>query len=371
MRIVIPLFNNVMANDGTVVRTLRVAQLIEKGHEVTLVTRSKRKLRDTAKGIEMLGLRFLIRLAQSVWWNLKLSFLLLTKKADIVYCSNEYFGFPSIYVWSKVRGYSIIYEAHDILSQLAIQLRWPSALVKLFLFLERFIVRNVDYLVALAPNILEHYSTYNARTALIPVFVDTDQYRPLSKSPGSRDFKRVGIIGPFVINDARKKEHLHFLYSNLEKFDRRLRLVVIGQCSERIQHERIEYTGYIDSTEAYADLLARLDAVIVPEKTATTGPLNKIIEPMSCSVPVFTTPQGMVGLYWVESHKDLLVFEENELVSKMNELIFDNAFMAQIGSNARVAVERYYSKNAIEDNLNRILEAVMKGKSGGDSRKHL
>ena len=145
-----------MANDGTIVRALRVAQLIGEGQEVVLITRSRRKLRDSDTGIEMLGLRCLIRFVQSVWWNLKLSFFLLRKRVDVVYCSNEYFGFPSIYVWSKVRRYSIIYEAHDILSQLAKQLGWPIILVKLFQFLEKFIVRHVDYLVALAPNIFDH-----------------------------------------------------------------------------------------------------------------------------------------------------------------------------------------------------------------------
>lgn len=359
MRIIVPLFNNVMANDGTVVRTLRVADLIRDGQEVILVARSRRKLCDNDTGIEILGLRFLIRFMQSVWWNFKLSFFLLRKSVDIVYCSNEYFGFPSIYLWSKVRRYSIIYEAHDILSQLAEQLGWPRILIELFRFLERFITRHVDFLVALAPNILEYYSAYSKKIALIPVFVDAELFRPLKKSRGSNDTRTIGLIGPFVTNDARKKEHLHFLYSNLEKFDKRVQFLVIGQCGERIHNERIKYTGYIASTEEYAVRLSNLDAVLVPERTATTGPLNKIIEPMSCSVPVFTTPKGMIGLYWVESNKDILVFEENELASKVNELIFDDAFMLQIGGNARNVVERYYSRKAIEKKLKGILEAAV------------
>jgi glycosyltransferase involved in cell wall biosynthesis len=43
--------------------------------------------------------------------------------------------------------------------------------------------------------------------------------------------------------------------------------------------------------------------------------------------------------------------------------------MDQIGRNARAAVEQYYSKKAIEEKLNEILEAVTREKSGGESRK--
>ena len=79
---------------------------------------------------------------------------------------------------------------------------------------------------------------------------------------------------------------------------------------------------------------------------------------------------GMVGLYWVESNKDILVFEENELLNKVNELIFDDTLMLQIGRNARNVVEQYYSRKANEEKLKEIIEAVVEGRSKDKLQKN-
>ena len=119
------------------------------------------------------------------------------------------------------------------------------------------------------------------------------------------------------------------------------------------------YTGYLDSVQDYIDVLSDLDAVLIPSKIATLGPLNKIIEPMSCSLPVFTTPKGMVGLYYVKPGKDILIFEESELVNKINTLIFNDKLMKTIGKNARGIIEKFYSKKAIEYKLNEVIETLV------------
>lgn len=99
--------------------------------------------------------------------------------------------------------------------------------------------------------------------------------------------------------------------------------------------------------------------MLIAEGIATFGPLNKIIEAMSCSVPVFTTPKGAVGLYGVEPNKHILVFEEAELVDKVNDLVFHGERMREIGRNARSVVEEYYSKKVNEEKLVNILESVV------------
>ncbi|MGD0354791.1 MAG: glycosyltransferase family 4 protein [Dehalococcoidia bacterium] len=358
MRIAIPVFYNIKAIDGTVVRPLRIAEVFRGKHEITFINGLKGGGNNKYEDIKNFWLKVLVRILQSVWWNLKLSYALLSRNFDIVFCSNDFFGFPSIYIWSFIRGYAIIYETHDIISETCKECGWPSILANMMGILERFIVTHADYIIALSPNTFEHYKKYTEKIALVPVFIDDELFKPAEKKCGSEEFKTIGMIGPFVYRDQRKTEHLNFLYANIDKFDKRIRFVVIGHCMERRPNERIEYTGYLDSMHEYINKLSYLNAIIVPEKTATGGPLNKIIEAMACSVPVFTTPQGMIGLYWMETGKDILVFQENELVNQVNDLIFNDEYMTEVGNNARAIVEKYYSKKENENSLMRILEKV-------------
>ena len=65
--------------------------------------------------------------------------------------------------------------------------------------------------------------------------------------------------------------------------------------------------------------LSSLNAVLIPSKIATLGPLNKILESMACSIPVFTTPKGVIGLSNYENKKNILIFNEENLVEGINE----------------------------------------------------
>jgi glycosyltransferase involved in cell wall biosynthesis len=269
-------------------------------------------------------------------------------------------GFIGVYLASKIRKFKTIFDAHAVHSIDVKNAGSPRMMVKLTQFLERFVIKRADFVVALSRNTFELYQRYNTAIDIIPVFFDTDLF--VSKCSirrcSSSSHKIVGLIGPFDVN-IRNRYYLDFLYNNIDRFDKNISFSVIGQCERRIKNDRISYTGYLNSAMEYIDQLCRLNAVIVPEGISTTGPLNKILEPMACSIPVFTTPEGMIGLYWVEPGTDVLVFDVNGLVDKINELIFDDELMTEIGKNARKVVERYYSKQANEQRMLGILEKLV------------
>lgn len=228
--------------------------------------------------------------------------------------------------------------------------------VKLNQIHEKFVIKYADHVIALSKNIFEFYEKYNKNIDIIPVFIDEDVFRikkEIENKKYQRDFKLIGLIGPF--NSVVNKYSLESLYKNIKRFDDKIKFVIIGRCDNQIENEKITYTDYLENIQDYVDALSDLNAVLVPSKIATLGPLNKIIEPLSCSLPVFTTPKGMVGLYYVEDGKDILVFEEDELVNKVNELIFDDELMKKIGKNARITVEKHYSKKA---NGKKIIEVI-------------
>ncbi len=311
-------------------------------------------------GKKLLGYKLLpfpIKLIPIFLWNLKMVLVLLRSRFDIVWCAGDFLGFLGVYLVSKIRKYRVIFEAIDILSKCHEE-QHSGILLKLDRILEKFVVKKADLVLAVSMNPFEFYRVYNTKIELAPYFVDTKLLGSTSRTK-TPDSKLIGLVGPFESSNMRAKYCLQFVYSNIENFDSRLRFVAIGRFDRAVQHDRIRFTGYVDSEKDYAEILSRLDALLVVENYSTTGPLTKILECMSCSVPVFATPNAVIGLSWVEPGKDIFVIKEDEMVSKINEKIFDDELMTEIGNNARKVITSYYSKEANEDKYLEILQLVM------------
>ena len=172
----------------------------------------------------------------------------------------------------------------------------------------------------------------------------------------AKGIKIIGLLGPFDIQ--LNEIYLNFLYDNLSRFDDRIHFVAIGKCNNRIENERITYTGFLNSLQDYINQISSLDTVLLIDKPLNPGPYTKILESMACSLPVFTTPKGRLGIEYTEPGKDILVFERDELPEKVNELTFDEKLMLEIGKNARITIEKYYSKSVNEKKLIGILEGL-------------
>jgi glycosyltransferase involved in cell wall biosynthesis len=348
--IIISVLGDISTSDGTTIRAKRIFEILKERYSVILITRADKKQK--SKDI------IIVNPAKTKLWNLKLIPVIIKNKFDVVYCSNDWFGFITYYLLSKIYKYKIIFEAHSILSEEIKEIGYIELKVKFYQFLERFVIKHADYVIALSENTFEFYEKYNQHIELIPVFVNEAVFK-INKEIETKKYKRqkrklIGLIGPF---DGMFSKHiLEYLHANIDQFDNRIHFFVIGKCDNRIKNNMITYTGYLETTQNYIDVLSNLNAVLVPSKIATLGPLNKIIEPMSCSLPVFTLPKGMVGLYYVENGRDILVFEDDKIIDKVNELIFEDELMKKIGKNARIVVEKYYSKEVNEKKLVDLIE---------------
>lgn len=358
MKIIISTTGDISKNAGTIVRAKRIFEIFKERYDVTLIARPDEKKK----------LNGIIKLAKIKLWCLKVIPLITKRKINCVYCSNDWFVFPTYWIFSKICGYTVLFEAHAILSAEAEERHCSKIKLKLYKSLERFVIKHADYVIALSENTFTFYEEYNKNIDLNPVFIDENVFKinkEIETKKYQRDFELIGLIGPFntIVNEC----FLDFLYGNIKRFDDKIKFIIIGRCDNKIENERITYTGYLENFQDYVDALSDLDAVLVPSKIATLGPLNKIIEPMSCSLPVFTTPKGMVGLYYVEDGKNIFVFEDDELVNKVNELIFDGELMKKIGKNARIVVEKYYSKKTNEKKLINTIENINANKGGWKS----
>jgi glycosyltransferase involved in cell wall biosynthesis len=355
MRLAICVLGDTSKNDGTTVRAKRVFDSLKANHDCMLITRSK--MRNPPIGVTAIGP------ARTRLWNFKLVPVILKNKFDAVYCSNDYFGYLTFFLFSKLGHTKLVFEPHGILSlekEARSKTIFDELVARVFRRFEKFVIGHADHVVALSTAIYNYYKRFNLKISLIPVFLDESSFKAaggIANRSREEDHRRtVGLVGPFN-RMSLNLPALDFLYQNIDAFDRRIQFVIIGDCDERLANERFTYTGYL-ADEDYVDQLKRLDAVLVPAKIATYGQLNKILEPMACSLTVFTTRTGALGLDHITHGVDIFIFDEAELAQKVNSLIFDPDLLRSVGERARNTIEQYYSKAINEKKLACVIAAV-------------
>ena len=105
--------------------------------------------------------------------------------------------------------------------------------------------------------------------------------------------------------------------------------------------------------------LQHLDAVL-DYKEPVGGPYTKVVEAMACSLPVFTTPKALQGFDQATPGEDIIAYPKEELVDRINGMVFDESLMQLVGRKARATVEQHFSKAAVRDRLLEVVDSVVR-----------
>ena len=349
--------------DGTTVRARTVRSILNRHFHVSVAGVSTTNLDEPNVLIVKVPRRdadLFRQLMQLPYWLLGVTRILFGHKFDVIYVCNDWFGFLAYLLARALFKEKVIFEAQGLLSEETEQWGKPSFLARILAYWERFVLGKCDLVVALSGHIFEFCKRYTRKLELIPVFVDTSVYR---RNEANRIAIRekyrwqrgsiVGLIGPF--DNTWNEGALQFLSKSVQEFDQRIEFVVIGKCDQKVKIAKCSYVGFV---EDLAGFLSGIDAVLVARRRSTSGPLNKIIYPMSCSLPVFTTPEGVVGMDYVKNGRDIIVAKEDEMAGVMNSILFNRRLMSTVGSNARRTVERYYSHTTNAHRLGQIINSA-------------
>jgi len=356
MKIAVSCSFDISMNEGASVRAKHVFELLQKKYDCTLIIRGKHESK--SDNVEVIR--------PSKLWNFQLIPVVLKNRFDLIYIASDFWGFFTYFALAKLRNYKVILELHGVYSlEKEVRLPDPSLIdkvrIRMVKWREKFAVKHADCVIALAQGICRYYDSFNKCIFIVDNFVDETTFKPQKSSrerlSDDTERKSIGLIGPFDRNNINNC-FLDFVYQNIGRFDARINFIVIGQCDYKITNERMSYTGYLSDFQDYVDQLTRLDAVLVPAKFPSFGALTKVLEPMVCSVPVFTTPVGLVSFDHVSPGEDILICDESELVAKVNESLFDVDLMEKVGKNARRTVETYYSTAANSEKLTKVIEQL-------------
>lgn len=351
MKIVLSICYDLSDPSGTTVRARNIFDLLNQRFDTFLIERADNEAdSDNIITVKPKGTKL---------WYLKLIPVILKSKPDCVICINDYYGFMTFYLLSKIYKYRIIFCAESIYS---LQYGSVSNGIRRALFLpvvrwiEKFVMRHSTCVIAASTAAGNFYKKYNDNTFIIKHFIDENIFRATGTAlerKHSRDYKLIGLIGPY--DSPRKLDELRFLFEHLYEFDENLEFVVIGRCLKQLHKGRIHYTGYVEELHDYVEHIGALDAALILQGMENYGPLTRILEPMACSVPVFTVPNAIIGLDAVRNGRDLFVFQPDELVAGINTNIVNDELMMRVGANARKYVEHSHSKKANESKLLAVL----------------
>ena len=135
--------------------------------------------------------------------------------------------------------------------------------------------------------------------------------------------------------------------------------VVAGSCARAGRHGNIVSLGILSDRELQA--MYHLASLILVPIRAGTGSSLKFIEAMSYGKAVVTTPEGARGYPVVDGENAVVIGKEEELSSRIKELLADAAKREALGKGARALAETYHFENVFAP-YGRWLEEIRTGR---------
>tara|TARA_Y100000031_G_C8049681_1_gene305562 strand:- start:266 stop:706 length:441 start_codon:yes stop_codon:yes gene_type:complete len=136
-------------------------------------------------------------------------------------------------------------------------------------------------------------------------------------------------------------------------------LLVVGEgikdVKERLSKEGVKLVGVQKDVVPW---LQAMDIYCLTSLTETTS--LSVLEAMSCSLPVISTPVGFVKDYIKEGKNGMLIEKENPflLAKKIEELFLDQLLRDRMGRNARKKVEKSFDWNTTVGKIEKIFEKM-------------
>jgi len=304
------------------------------------------------------------------------------KNVDLVWgTSPPIFQGVTAWLLARLKHVPFLFEVRDLWPTFAIAvgvLKNPT-LIKMSLWLERFLYRHADQVVVNSPGYVAHVSGRGAqRVELVPNGADPQMFDPADRGTGFRSANRLG--GKFVVlyagahgmsNDLGVAlEAAKILQDVLVRSE--VMVIFLGDGKEKpaLQKQAAEmglsnvlFLPPIPKAEM-ATALAGADAclaILKPiEEYKTTYP-NKVFDYMAAGRPVVLAIDGVIRQVVESAHCG--VFSQPgdpaALAQAIRQLAADRAASRQMGLAGHAYLEQHFSRSAVAEKLAGIMEALL------------
>jgi glycosyltransferase involved in cell wall biosynthesis len=379
-------------------------QLVDRGHEVTMVARDPRWLaveatappgllarRESVDGIDVIWLRIPYEQRFSKWGRL-LSYGAYTAAAsaaavglprpDLVYASSTPLtsGIPGAFA-SRLRGVPFVFELQDLWPAVPAALGYLTSRIELAVAegLEKALYANSDRIVVCSEAVVSALVSRGIpreKLILIPNFSDTDLFRPDERDEEFRGAK--GLDGKFLALYAGAMGASNGVYQLADaaavlkqRGDDRVQIVLVGDGNERPALERrVEKEG-LDNIlvlppqprEAMPKLVGACDVtltVFAPHPVLALNSPNKFFDSLAAAKPVIVNLDGWLRRLVEENDAGIYVpaGDPNALADGVVALAGQPDRLRAMGENARSLALREFARDLLTDRLADELERI-------------
>lgn len=273
---------------------------------------------------------------------------LLLREADIIQIEQQASGGLLIPFVKKVLKRPVVVDCHDVFQ--ALRIKHTSIFRRMLeTFLEKLAYRNADLLLTVSKIEKEFIISSGFQRCVIEVVpngVDTKSFKKSSEQTGIR--KKFGLGGFQIVVFVGNLEYLpnreaiQLLSSVitprvLDKV-KDVKFLVVGKLENEMELPGLTFTGFVDNV---SDILSVSDVAVAPLFQGS-GTRLKILEYLSCAVPVVTTSVGVEGLNVANGVNVLIEDDMDKFSMKIIELLQDEKFRRNIGKAGRELVVNEY-----------------------------
>jgi glycosyltransferase involved in cell wall biosynthesis len=263
------------------------------------------------------------------------------------------------FILARVCGKSVVIDSHDVFQ--ALRIEYANILRKAIeIPMERIAYKNAKLILTVSSmdkTLLVRCGIREDKIVVVPNGVDPDAYAMSTGSKESiknqitiKNFLAVIFVGNMEYSP--NQEAMNFIAENLvpqvlNEIHNVIFLMVGRKPSKLPSTSGLVFTGIVQDVAQY---LAASDVAIAPLRQGS-GSRLKVLEYLSCGLPVVSTSVGVEGLK-VENGVNVLIEDDmGKFHAKVIELLRDKNLRTNLGSSGRELVVREYDWNVIGKRL--------------------
>lgn len=210
------------------------------------------------------------------------------------------------------------------------------------------IIKICDLIFAGNAYLADYAKQYNPNVVIVPTTIDTDEYVPIAV-PKPADVVTIGWSGSITTI-----QHFNYAINVLkilkQKYQDKIAIKVIGDGNYAIQELNIKGQPWRKETELQDLCSFDIGIMPLPNDEWAKGKCGlKGLQYMALQIPTIMSPVGVNKEIIQDGFNGFLADTEDEWVQKLSLLIENPHLRKQLGHNARLTVENYYSVNAWKD----------------------
>jgi glycosyltransferase involved in cell wall biosynthesis len=285
----------------------------------------------------------------------------IIRKSDVVQFEQQSSGLLLIPIVAKVFRKPVVIDCHDTFQALRVKNR--NFLRTTFeTSIEKIIYRFASAILVVSEKEKQFLCSLGMdkdRIQVIPNGVDTKAFSPSQNAEEIR--LRYGLIGHRVVVFVGNMEYTPNqeavrlialkIAPEVTKVVKDAKFLVVGRIAGTT-YPNLIFTGTVDSVPP---ILAASDVAVAPLFNGS-GTRLKILEYLSCGLPVVSTKLGSEGLK-VKNGVHLIIEDDLDVfTSKLIELLNDKQLATQLGKSGRKIAVDEYDWRSIASALNRVFQ---------------